>query len=103
MGKKTRRRFSSKDKAKAVRSHLIDNKKVSDVADEMGIHPNQYYKWQSDLFENADSAFTKTSDAHEKKLLARIAELEAKLSKKDEVISELASEHIAFKKSIGEL
>ena len=27
MGKKTRRRFSSKDKAKAVRSHLIDNKK----------------------------------------------------------------------------
>lgn len=101
MGRKKRRRFSSEEKAKAVRSHLIDKRKVSDIAEELGIHPNQFYKWQSELFENA--SFSKSSDAKEKALQRKISELETKLSNKDEVISELASEHIAFKKSIGEL
>jgi len=101
MSKKTRRRFSSEEKAKAVRSHLIDKKKVSDIADELGIHPNQFYKWQSELFENA--SFSQKTDTKEKALLRKVATLEEKLTKKNEVISELASEHIAFKKSIGEL
>ena len=101
MSKKTSRRFSSEEKAKAVRSHLIDKKKVSDIADELGIHPNQFYKWQSELFENA--SFSQKTDTKEKALLRKVATLEEKLTKKNEVISELASEHIAFKKSIGEL
>ena len=101
MGKKIRRRFSAEEKAKAVRSHLIDKKKVSDIADELGIHPNQFYKWQSELFENA--SFSQKTDTKEKALLRKVATLEEKLTKKNEVISELASEHIAFKKSIGEL
>jgi len=101
MAKKTRRRFSSEEKAKAVRSHLIDKRKVSEIADELGIHPNQFYKWQSELFENA--SFSKKSDTTERKLQRKITDLEEKLSKKNEVISELASGHIAFKKSIGEL
>lgn len=101
MAKKTRRRFSSEEKAKAVRSHLIDKRKVSEIADELGIHPNLFYKWQSELFENA--SFSKKSDTVERKLQRKITDLEEKLSKKNEVISELASEHIALKKSIGEL
>lgn len=101
MAKKTRRRFSSEEKAKAVRSHLIDKRKVSEIVEELGIHPNQFYKWQSELFENA--SFSKQSDTTERKLQRKITALEEKLSKKNEVISELASEHIAFKKSIGEL
>lgn len=101
MAKKPRRRFSSDEKAKAVRSHLIDKRKVSEISDELGIHPNQFYKWQSELFENA--SFSKKSDTTEKSLQCKITALEEKLSKKNEVISELASEHIAFKKSIGEL
>ena len=101
MGKKTRRRFSSEEKAKAVHSHLIDKRKVSDIADELGIHPNQFYKWQRELFENA--SFSQKVDTKEKSLLRKVATLEDKLTKKNEVISELASEHIAFKKSIGEL
>ena len=101
MGKKTRRRFSSEEKSKAVHSHLIDKRKVSDIADELGIHPNQFYKWQRELFENA--SFSQKVDTKEKSLLRKVATLEDKLTKKNEVISELASEHIAFKKSIGEL
>ena len=73
MGKKTRRRFSAEEKAKAVRSHLIDKRKISDIADELGIHPNQFYKWQSELFENA--SFSKKSDATEKALQRKIAAL----------------------------
>ena len=95
MAKKTRRRFSSEEKANAVRSHLIDKRKISEIADELGIHPNQFYKWQSELFENA--SFSKKSDVVEKKLQRKITALEEKLSKKNEVISELTSEDIAFK------
>lgn len=102
MGKKTRRRFSSKEKAKAVRSHLIDKKNVSEIADEMSIHPNQFYKWQRELFENADSAFQQKSDAREKALLEKIAKLESQLQEKSEVICDLATEHVALKKSLGE-
>lgn len=34
-------------------------------------------------------------------LEVRIAQLEAKLAKKDEVIAEISEEHIALKKSLG--
>lgn len=78
MGKKTRRRFSSEEKAKAVRSHLIDKRKVSDIADELGIHPNLFYKWQSELFENA--SFSQKTDTKEKALLRKFATLEEKLT-----------------------
>jgi len=80
---------------------------VSDLCDELGIQPTQYYQWQKQFFENGAGAFERRpnranlrrrEDAKDR----AIAQLEAKLAKKNEVISELMEENIQSKKAIGE-
>ena len=61
-----------------------------------------FYRWQKELFSNAAFAL-KNGNAKEivrwkKKTLA----LEEKLTRKNEVLSELMEEYIALKKSLGE-
>ena len=48
-----RRRFTSEEKAAIVRRHLVDKVPLSDLCDELGLHPTQIYTWQKQLFENA--------------------------------------------------
>lgn len=97
-----RRHFSAEDKVKALRRHLVEKTPVSDLCQELGIQPTQFYRWQQALFENAASALERTpgrpkADADSQ----RIAALEAKLARKDEVLGELMEEHVALKKSLG--
>ena len=103
-----RKHLTPEQKVLIVRRHLLENVAVSDLCDEHGIHPTQYYSWQKQLFENAGSAFERrpnkanqrrTQDAQAKK----IAQLEEKLQKKNEVVAELLEEHVQLKKELGEL
>ena len=103
-----RKHLTPDQKVAIVRRHLLENVPVSDLCDEYGIHPTQYYAWQKQLFENASSAFERrpnkanrrrTQDAQVKK----IAQLEEKLQKKNEVVAELLEEHVQLKKELGEL
>jgi len=103
-----RKHLTPDQKVAIVRRHLLENVAVSDLCDEYGIHPTQYYGWQKQLFENASSVFERrpnkanqrrTQDAQSK----RIAQLEEKLQKKHEVVSELLEEHVQLKKAHGEL
>jgi hypothetical protein len=55
-----------------------------------------------EFFENGAAAFRKDSDRESQQDKQRIAALEAKLEKKNEVLSELMEEHVALKKSLGE-
>ena len=64
-----------------------------------------FYTWQRQLFENAATIFDgpKTgASAREQELQARIAQLEAKLVKKDAVIAEISEEYVKLKKELGE-
>ncbi len=76
---------------------------VSDLCDQYDIHPTMSYRWQKELFENAATALEPRSrrpgDAKDR----RIAFLEEKLQRKNEVLSELMEEHIKLKKELGEL
>jgi hypothetical protein len=56
-----------------------------------------------EFFENEAAAFRKESDQERKQEKQRIAALEAKLQSKNEVLSELMEEHVALKKSLGEI
>jgi transposase len=84
---------------------LIDRVPVSTLCDEYQLHPTVFYRWLKQFFENGAAAFgpapraDKQVEAHEQ----RIAFLEGRLKKKDEVLAELMEEHVALKKSLGEI
>jgi transposase-like protein len=99
---KQRKHLTAADKVKLLRRHLVEKVPVSQVCEEAGIQPTQFYKWQQIFFENGAAAFERPgrpqSSAHEQ----RIAYLESKLHRKDEVLAELMEEHVALKKTLGE-
>jgi transposase-like protein len=104
MTERTRRHFSNEQKAALIRRHVIDKIPVSEICEQEKIQPSVYYKWMRDLFANAASAFEppKRSSNRERQAEERIAYLEAKLKKKDEVIAEVTEEMVKIKKELGE-
>jgi transposase len=101
-----RKYFTPEQKVAIIRRHLLEGVAVSDLCEELGIHATQYYTWQKQLFENGAGAFERRpnqanqrrqDDAREKK----IAQLEEKLQRKNEVVAELLEEHVQLKKAIG--
>ena len=106
---KRRRHFTGAEKVAILRRHLVEKVPVSDLCEEHGIHPTLLYRWQKDWFEQGAVVFDaprgrngsakRTEDAAAR----RIAALEDKLRRKDEVLSELMEEHVALKKSLGEV
>jgi bacillopeptidase F (M6 metalloprotease family) len=73
--------------------------------EENGLQPTVFYRWQKEFFENGASAFqAKERPARQiEEKQKRIEFLEKKVQTKDEVLGELMAEHIALKKSLGEL
>ena len=103
MKQKRRRRFTIEEKVAILKQHLLEKKALSDLCDENNIHPTMFYRWQKELFSNA--TFALKNDKDDKEVVRcnkRISELEEKLTRKNEVLSELMEEHIALKKRLGE-
>jgi len=98
-----RRRFTAEEKVRILRRHLVDRVPVSEVCDQEGIQPTQFYNWQKQLFEGAAVLFERQAQKSDRKSEAKVRALTAKLRKKDEVLAELMEEHVALKKSLGEL
>ena len=98
-----RKYFTPEQKVAVVRRHLLEGVPVSDLCDELGIHATQYYAWQKQLFENGAPAFERRPNkANQRRqqdaATRRIAQLEAKLQTKNEVVAELLEEHVQLKK-----
>ena len=96
-----RRNYSPQEKVSILKRHLVERVPVSDLCDEHGLHPTVFYRWQKEFFEKGVMAFSDTRDPRSAKLEKKVNELEDKLSRKHEVLSELMEEHIALKKRLG--
>ena len=102
--KRTRRHFSAQEKVAILKRHLVDKVVVSALCDEFDIYPTQFYTWLKEFFENGHAAFDSgrksksTEDAKDRK----IEQLEAKMTRKNEVMAELMEAHTELKKSLGE-
>ena len=100
-----RRHIGPHERIAALKRHLLEGLPVSTICDELGIAPTLFYRWQKEFFENGAAAFQSKQrpavQVEEKQ--KRIEFLEKKVQTKDEVLAELMAEHIALKKSLGEL
>jgi transposase-like protein len=103
--RKERNHYTPEEKVAILRRHLLDQVPVSELCEENGLQPTVFYRWQKELFEHGAAAFQakeRPSRQVEEKQ-KRIEFLEKKVQTKDEVLVELMAEHIALKKSLGEL
>jgi transposase-like protein len=98
-----RKNYTAEEKVRILRRHLIDHVAVSDLCDEMGLQPTVFYRWQKEFFEHGAAAFERQGDCKDRGYQRRIEALEAKIKRKDEVLAELMEEHVALKKSLGEI
>ena len=100
---KPRKHYSPHEKVAILRRHLVEAVPVSDVCDALGLQPTVFYRWQKQFFENGAAAFERTTSHQQQSVERRTAQLEEKLRRKNEVLSELMEEHLQLKKSLGEL
>jgi len=110
--KNGRRKFTGDEKMAILRRHLVDKMAVSDVCDQVGIHPTLFYRWQKELFDRGAAVFERgsdpgradvTADRQKRRQDKKMAALEQKLANKDEVIAEIMESHVRLKKSLGEI
>jgi len=64
MGK--RRRFTAEFKARVVRAALREDKTISQLASEYGVHPNQISEWKRVALESLPDLFSKRKKSDEK-------------------------------------
>lgn len=98
-----RRKYTPEEKVAILRRHLVEKESVSSLCEEFQIHPTVFYRWLKVFFENGAAAFQRQPDSGRQREQERIAALEKKLRTKDEVLAELMEEHVALKKSLGEI
>jgi transposase-like protein len=100
-----RRHFTAEQKAEAVRRHLADKVAVSDLAEELGVQPSLIHLWVKHVLDHAATAFERSGGSRrvEEAKERRIAQLQEKLIKKNEVVAELMEAHVQLKKELGEL
>lgn len=101
--KKTRNHYSAEEKVAILRRHLLEQEPISKLCEEQGLQPTVFYRWQKEFFENGAAAFQTKLRPHQQPELERIEYLTKKIQTKDEVLAELMAEHIALKKSLGEI
>jgi transposase len=101
--RKKRHNYTPEEKVAILKRHLIDHVPVSNLCDEYQLQPTVFYDWQKQFFENGTAAFIRDTGLQKRKEEQRIEQLEAKLRRKNEVLSELMEEHIQLKKELGDL
>ena len=100
---KQRKHYSPEQKVAIIKQHLLEKVPVSDLCDKYDLQPNVFYRWQKQFFENGALAFQRQTGIKTTGLEKKVEALEQKLTKKNEVLSELMEEQVALKKSLGEI
>jgi transposase len=84
-----RKQFTAKQKAQIVVELLKEEKTVSQISSEYGVHANQLYRWKAQALEGLPGLFEKdnkaekTQEAHERQtqeLYAEIGKLSTQLA-----------------------
>ena len=101
-----RRNFSGAEKIAILQEHLIEKVPISEVCHKHGVQLTLFYAWQKKLFEEGAAVFEQPRRKSSRQQAAearKIEALEAKVTEKNEVLAELMGEHVALKKTLGEI
>jgi transposase-like protein len=101
--KQTRKHYTPDEKVAVLRRHLLNQEPISKLCDELGLQPTVFYRWQKEFFENGGTAFQTKARSNQQPQQQRIEYLEKKIQTKDAVLAELMAEHVALKKSLGDI
>ena len=101
--KKQRKHYTPEEKVAILRRHLLEKVQISELCDKQGLQPTVFYRWQKEFFENGAAAFEQKARPDHSAEQERVTYLEKKIQTKDEVLAELMAEHVALKKTLGEL
>ena len=95
--KKQRKQYAPEEKVAILRRHLLEKEPISKLCDEVGLQPTVFYRWQKEFFENGAAAFGRQTRSDKVPEQQRIASLESKLQRRNEILAELMDEHLALK------
>ena len=95
---KSRKQYSAKQKVSILRQHLVEGVPISDLCDQHGIQPRQFYQWQQTFFAQGELVFNRQPEQDMSRHAKEITALEEKLRQKDEVLAEVMAEYVALKK-----
>ena len=99
--KTERRHFTTEQKFKIVKEQLTTKTSVTDICKKYDVLPNAFYRWLEDFFAGAKDGLERKKNGPTKAELRKIEELETKTRRQMEVIAEITSENIDFKKKFG--
>ncbi len=103
MMSKRRKNYTPEEKVAILKKHYVEKASVSDLCDKYNLQPTVFYRWQKQFFENGATAFQRQSKRNNNRIEQKVTALEQKLTQKNEVLAELMEEHMALKKSLGEI
>jgi len=72
---KMRRQYTTKFKAQVALSAIREEKTLSELSSEFGVHANQIVRWKKELLNRAEEIFGHTADKRSQDTEAREAEL----------------------------
>lgn len=99
-----RRQFTAQEKVEVLRLHFLEKKAISELCEQFKLNPAVFYRWQKEFFENGAAAFERAAkgpDRTTQKLQEDLAQLHAKLVRKDEIIADVVEEQVRLKKELG--
>lgn len=91
-----KQKYTSEFKVRTVLEGLKTPDSIAAFCRRKGISEVQFYGWQKQMIENAESVFHKPSKAQERK----VSEMEADLKRKDEIIAVVTEEALELKKKL---
>ncbi len=97
-----KKKHTPDQKFKIIKEQMTTRTSVTDICKKYDIHPSMFYKWQDKFLSGALESFKQSDFGPTKAELRKIEEQDKKILKMQSVITEVISENIELKKSLGE-